>query len=211
MAVIVRRLAAAPVEATVTRRAGPPANVLMHAGDFAYAVRGILYEAGTALRLPDMLGRAVSSGSLDEFAQRYFDREVRFEATLAHGLHFSVLCSEDVPFPAERDIVEATKGTFMGRYLFDEYRHACAQWPRAPIRSDARTPVTARVPTLLVSGWLDPSTPPQFAERVARSLPVSRLLVSTASAHGSLQGCAGAAAAHVLATTSLAGVPEVCR
>lgn len=211
LSLILKRLAAAPVKATVTRRAAPPARVSMRAGDFAYAVRGILYSARTALQLPDMLGRAASTGNLDEFAQRYFDREVGFETGFAHGLHLSVLCAEDVPFPTEREIQEATSGTFMGRYLFDEYRQACARWPRAAIRPDTRTPLSARVPALLVSGMLDPSTPPEFAERVARSLPGSRLLLSPATAHGSLGGCAGPAAAHVLATGSLAGMPDACR
>lgn len=211
MAAILTRLAAAPARATITRRTGPPATIRMSVGDFGYAVRGILYNARTGLQLPDLLGRAVATRDLNEFAQRYFDREVGFERTLAHGLHFSVFCSEDVPFPTERDIVEATSGTFLGRYLFDEYRHACAQWPRGSIRADARTPVAARVPTLLVSGWLDPSTPPEFAEWVARSLPESRLVVSPSTAHGSVSGCAAPAAAHLLATGSFAGMPDVCR
>jgi pimeloyl-ACP methyl ester carboxylesterase len=158
-----------------------------------------------------MLHRAAATGNLDEFAQRYFDREVRFERTLAFGLHFSVFCAEDIPFAAEREIVEATEGTFLGRYLFDEYRQACARWPRARLRSDARTPVASRVPTLLISGAFDPSTPPAFAERVARSLPVSRLLVSRWTAHGSVGGCAAPAAAHVLRTGSLDGMPDGCR
>ena len=211
MAAILRRLAAAPVKATVTRRTGPPVTVQMRAGDFTYAVRGILYNARTALELPDLLGRAAASGDLSEFAQRYFDRQVGFEGRLAYGVHFSVFCSEDVAFPTEREIVEATSGTFIGRYLFDEYRNACARWPRSAIRPDARTPVTARAPTLLLSGWFDPVTPPEFAERVARALPENRLVVSPSTAHGSVFGCAGPAAAHVLTRGTFEGMPDVCR
>ena len=211
LAAILRRLATGPATATITRRTGPPAIVQVRTGDFTYAVRGLLYNARTALELPDMLGRAVTTGRLDEFAQRYFDREAGFVGRLALGLHFSVLCAEDVPFPTEREIEEATSGTFIGRYLFDEYRQACARWPRAPILPDARTPVRARVPVLLISGWFDPTTPPEFAERVAQTLAGSRLLVVRSSAHGSVGGCAGPAAAHVLANGSFTGMPEVCR
>ena len=211
LAAILRRLEAGPVPATITRRTGPPVIVQVGTGDFTYAVRGMLYNARTALELPDILGRAATTGRLDEFAQRYFDREAGFVGRLALGLHFSVLCSEDVAFPTEREIVEATSGTFIGRYLFDEYRQACARWPRAPIRSDTRAPVRARVPVLLLSGWFDPSTPPEFAERVARTLPEHRLIVAPSSAHVSVWGCAGPAAAHVLANGSFTGMPEVCR
>jgi pimeloyl-ACP methyl ester carboxylesterase len=211
LAAILRRLAAGPVTATITRPTGPPAIVQVRTGDFTYAVRGLLYNVRTALQLPDMLGRAAATGRLDEFAQRYFDREAGFVGRLMLGLHFSVLCPEDVAFPTEREIADATSGTFIGRYLFDEYRGACAQWPRTPIMPDARTPVSARVPVLLVSGWFDPTTPPEFAERVARSLPEHRLLVVPQSAHGSVGGCAAPAAAHLLASGSFTGMPEVCR
>lgn len=211
MATIQRRLTAGPVRARVTPRSGTPVTVQVSAGDFAYAVRGILYYARTALELPDLLGHAAATGDLSEFAQRYLDRELGFADSLAHGVHFSVFCAEDVPFPTEREIEEATSGTFLGRYLFDEYRHACARWPRAAIRPDARTPVTARVSTLLLSGWFDPSTPPAFAERVAQSLPRSRLIVSPSTSHGSVAGCAQPAAVHLLASGSFTGMPEVCR
>jgi pimeloyl-ACP methyl ester carboxylesterase len=210
LATILRRLNAGPARATITRRTGPPVTVQVSAGDFTYAVRGMLYDARTALQLPDLLGRAATTGRLDEFAQRYFDRETGFVGRLEHGVHFTVLCAEDVPFPTEREIVEATTGTFIGRYLFDEYRNACARWPRAPIRPGTRTPVSVRVPTLLISGWFDPSTPPEFAERVARALPHARLIVAPSSSHVSVWGCAGPAAAHVLATGSFTGMPDAC-
>ncbi len=122
-----------------------------------------------------------------------------------------MLCAEDVPFATDAEIEQAAAGTFLGRYLFDEYRQACAQWPRAAIPADARTPVSATVPTLLVSGALDPSTPPEFAERVARGLSESRLVVAPLAAHGAVGGCAAPAAAHLLATGSFAGMPDVCR
>ena len=71
--------------------------------------------------------------------------------------------------------------------------------------------VTVRVPTLLVSGHFDPVTPPQFADRIARSLPLARTVLSPTTAHGSSSGCPRAAVLHVITTGSLEGVPEVCR
>jgi pimeloyl-ACP methyl ester carboxylesterase len=213
LAFLERRLAAGPGQAMVRPRAGGArVRVAMSAGDFGYAVRGILYGGGAVVaELPGLLGRAAADGDFSEFAQRYFDRESAIEAGIALGVHLSVFCAEDVPFAADREIGEATSGTFLGRYLFDEYRGACAQWPRAPIPDDARAPVSARVPALLVSGFFDPVTPPRFAERVARSLPLSHLIVSPASGHGSAAGCPRAAVLHVLAGGALDGMPEVCR
>jgi pimeloyl-ACP methyl ester carboxylesterase len=84
-------------------------------------------------------------------------------------------------------------------------------WPRATLEPDARRPVSARVPTLLVSGSFDPVTPPEFGERVARSLPQSRTIVAPAGAHGSAAGCPREAVLHVLVRGTIEGMPDVCR
>ena len=90
-------------------------------------------------------------------------------------------------------------------------RAVATQGPRGAIAADARTPVAARVPVLLVSGFFDPVTPPDFAQRVARTLPNSRLVVSPTGGHGSATGCPRAAVLHLPVTGTLDGVPAVCR
>lgn len=207
---LLRRLDAGPVPTTFSA-AGTNVTVPFSRGDFAYAIRGILYAADSVSRLPEMIGHAAASGDFGEFAEAYWSRDVSLDRVIAFGTHLSVFCAEDVPFPTDADVEQATAGTFLGRYLFDEYRNACRAWPRGQIAADARTPVTAPVPTLLVSGAFDPVTPPSFAERVARSLPVSLSIVDPAGSHGSSFGCAREAVLYVLARGTLGGAPAVCR
>lgn len=207
---LLRRLDAGPVPTTLSA-AGRPVTVAMHRGDFGYAVRGLLYNANAVSRLPDMISRAASTGDFREFADYYWSRDATMDRAIAFGTHLTVFCAEDVPFPTEADITAATSGTFLGRYLFDEYRGACLEWPRGRITGDARTPVTAPIPTLLLSGAFDPVTPPAFAERVARSLPLSLSITSPTASHGAALGCPRAAVLYVLGRGTLKGVPEVCR
>lgn len=207
---LLRRLDVGPVETTLSA-AGTGIRVPFHRGDFAYAVRGILYRASSVSQLPEMVGRAAASADFGEFANAYWTRDVSMDRAIAFGTHLSVFCAEDVPFPSEADVEQATAGTFLGRYLFDEYRNACRDWPRSRIAADARTPVTSRAPTLLVSGAFDPVTPPAFAERVARSLAASLSITVPAGSHGSSYGCPRAAVLHVLQHATLDGVPSVCR
>jgi pimeloyl-ACP methyl ester carboxylesterase len=207
---LLHRFDSGPVPTKMTA-AGSQVIVQMQRGDFGYAVRGILYSDRGVTSLADMVGRASASGDFSEFANQYWAREAGMERSLALGLHLAVLCAEDVPFASDAEVVQATSGTFLGRYLFDEYRNACQSWPRAKLAADARKPVTARVPTLLVSGAFDPSTPPQFADHVARSLPLSLSVTSSIGAHGSAFGCARDAVIHVLARGTLEGMPAVCR
>lgn len=207
---VLQRFDRGPVETRVdTNRAGGT-TVSMSRGDFAYAVRGILYENATS-RLPDMLSKAAASGDLSEFATAYWLRAKTIGAAVADGLHFSVFCAEDVPFPTDRQVDTASAGTFLGRYLFDEYRAACGAWRRAALADDARTPVLSRVPTLLVSGAFDPVTPPAFADRVAKSLPVSLKIVSPLDGHGVTLGCAMPAVLYVLGRATIDGAPPVCQ
>ena len=207
---LVARLDAGPLPATV-RGTGGPVTVSLARGDFGYAVRGILYDWTAFETLPDMIGRAASSGDLSDFAQAYWRRRVRFDDTLALGMYLSIVCAEDVPFIRDAEIEPASTGTFLGRYLVDEYRAACGVWRRGVVPADVHVPLTARVPALLRSGTFDPVTPPEFADRVARSLPGARAILSPFAAHGSAAGCARPAALHVLSGGPLEAMPDVCR
>jgi pimeloyl-ACP methyl ester carboxylesterase len=207
---LVRKLRRGPAPVFVKPKQREPVPVMMHLGDFGYAVRGILYRRDQSPQLPAMIHTAATTGDLSPFAQRYWERAADFEEEFADGLHFSIFCAEDVPFMSEEEITAATTGTFIGRYLIDEYRQICSEWPRASIAPDFRQPLDAPVPTLLVSGYFDPVTPPEMAERVARHLPMHRHIVDSLGHHGSSFGCAWSAVLYVLEKGTLDGMPAVC-
>jgi hypothetical protein len=182
----------------------------MSRGDFGYAIRGILYNARGAQELPGMITRAAATGDVSEFAQRYWERQVAFSRTFSTGLHLSVLCAEDIPFIPPGDVAAAVANTFLGEYLVAEYRRACAAWPVAPVQLDFTRPVSGVVPTLLISGYFDPVTPPSFADAVAKTLSVSWHEVARQGAHGSVGFCV-ADALLVLQSGTLNGVTGACR
>ena len=208
---LLERFDRGPIDASVMLADGRPVPVRMSRQDFLYAVRGILYQPTAADQLPQWVLDSARTGRVDVFAQRYWQRARRMQATLAHGLHLSVDCSEDVPFTDPESIRRETDGTAIGRYLFDEYANACTLWPSRPVAAEWRAPVTAPVPVLLLSGELDPVTPPEFGERVARSLPRSRHIVVAGGAHGVAADCALPAVLHVLGEGMLDRLPDVCR
>jgi pimeloyl-ACP methyl ester carboxylesterase len=158
-----------------------------------------------------MIAAAAATGDLSAFAQRYWSRAMMMNASIAYGMHLSVFCPEDVDAVTDAQVAAATKDTRIGTYIVDEYRTACRLWPKAIVAADFRTPVTARVPVLLVSGKYDPVTPPELADRVAKSLPLSRHIVVPTSGHGSAAACPRPAVLYVLKTGSFDGMPEVCR
>jgi pimeloyl-ACP methyl ester carboxylesterase len=73
----------------------------------------------------------------------------------------------------------------------DDFIRACRIWPRGDVPADFYEPVRSEVPALILSGGIDPATPPRHGDLVAASLPNSRHFVAPQLGHGvSLHGCA---------------------
>jgi pimeloyl-ACP methyl ester carboxylesterase len=106
----------------------------------------------------------------------------RAAGELAMGMHFSVVCSEDLPW-----LHTATDmpGADFGREQAQLYQRACAHWPRGEVPAAYRTVLASAAPVLLLSGGLDPATPTRHGERVARLLgPTARHVALPYVGHG---------------------------
>lgn len=208
---LLQRFDAGPVEAFVTKQDGERVAVEMHKGDFGYAVRGILYRSAAIARLPRMIHEAATGNDVSAFAQFHWERDVAIRNFVAMGVHFSVFGTEDVPFIDAAAIPRLTEGTFLGRYLVDQYTAACAAWGgQGTLPEGFHDPVRSDAPVLLISGYYDPSTPPQVAEEVASHLPNSRHIVVRNEAHGAGFGCARQIVADFLISASLDGLGSAC-
>ena len=206
---LLARFDAGTVQAPI-RTGATPVVVEMTRGDLGYALRGMLYEPRAVFELPAHIARGAATGDVTPFAQAYAERASRLHRTLAHGMHLSVQCSEDVARIRDEEIDPATAGTFLGRYVVDEYRRACAGWPVAPVETVAPPGGTLRAPVLPVSGYFDPVTPPAMAAGVAAFLPLARHIIAPAGAHGSAAGCPRAAVLHLLIRATFDGMPGGC-
>lgn len=107
---------------------------------------------------------------------------------LAAGMHFSVVCAEDVPrmVPAA-----SAPRTDFGDAQARLYREVCQGWPRGTVPAEFYRIPASTVPALLLSGAVDPATPPAQAERVARALgPQALHVVAPHTGHGVMAlGC----------------------
>ncbi len=157
-------------------------------GDFAYAIRGLLYSSNTD-RLPRMVEDAYETGDLEPFSSYYIDRASWVASSFATGMHLSVVCSEDVGFTRESEVGETTSGTFMGDYLYRQYEGACRRWPKGVVAEDYREPVHSSAPVLLLSGEWDPVTPPSWGNEVAEHLSNSLHVIVPRAGHGVAGPC----------------------
>jgi pimeloyl-ACP methyl ester carboxylesterase len=148
-----------------------------------------LYVAELASLLPFGVS-AAAGGDFNPLLAQNLEFTTDVSENLSVGMHLSVICAEDVPRISPQDL-EALTSSFFGRALVDDFMRACAIWPRGPVPADYYTPVSSQVPALILSGGIDPATPPRHGDRVAATLPNSRHFVAPHLGHGvSLHGCA---------------------
>jgi pimeloyl-ACP methyl ester carboxylesterase len=148
---------------------------------FALALRGILY-APTTQRLVPLV---ISEASRDNWAPILglsLAAGESLQEVMTPGLLFAVLCAEDLSDVTSADIPQRERDSFVGTSQIDEFLGFCAAWPKPLSRVDW-SPPTAGNPVLLLSGALDPATPPYRADDAARSLGNSRHIVVPNGGH----------------------------
>ena len=129
---------------------------------------------------------------------------------LALGMHLSVICAEDVPRIAPGELAAASRA-FFGSALINDFVRACALWPRGPVPADFYTPVHADTPVLILSGGIDPATPPRHGAEVAKTLPNAKHLVAPQLGHGvSLHACAPRLVADFIRAGSARDIDGAC-
>ena len=69
---------------------------------------------------------------------------------------------------------------------------ACAFWPKGRVDPDYYEPVVSDVPALVLSGELDPVTPPAWGASVARHLRHAAHFTAAGTGHGVIATACGA-------------------
>lgn len=206
---VVRRLDRAPAEAVVwhpVTRA--PARVRLSRSAFGEALRVMMYSTDRITSIPLLIDRA-HRGDLTPFAAIALESSRNLRRDLRFGVLMSVVCAEDVPRIRESEIARETRGTLIGDERVRTQMAACASWPKAELSRDHGVPAESRVPTLLISGTLDPVTPPRWGAEAARHLPNAVHLV-VPGGHTPQSPCLDAIARRVLERASAQGLDTSC-
>ncbi|MES3013374.1 MAG: alpha/beta hydrolase [Pseudomonadota bacterium] len=152
------------------------------------AVRGALYNPAMAAALPAAITEA-AAGRVEGLVGMGSLLGARRGLRLAMGMHFSVVCAEDVPLMSK---ATDKPGADFGNTQATIYQRVCAEWPRGAVPEAFYSIPPSRTPALLLTGGLDPATPPRHAARVAKALgPAAQLVVVPNAGHSVLGiGCA---------------------
>jgi pimeloyl-ACP methyl ester carboxylesterase len=183
-------LASLPRQASLVHPVSGRAESLEVTRDAVLAmVRGPLYAPSLAAALPAAIDEARDGrfGPLAGLASA-FGGSARRGLRLAAGMHFAVVCAEDYPGMATSTDRPAAD---FGAAFADIYRDVCSTLQPGSVPPAFYRLGVAQAATLLLSGGVDPVTPPRHAERVARALGTkARHIVVANAGHGLMNlGC----------------------
>lgn len=205
-AALLDRLEAEPLTTTLPDpTSAEPVTLTLDDADVLNLTFPLLYTPEIAALLPLSLQQAADGDFAPLIAQAGAS-----DTGLYLGMFYAVACTEDAPFIDAAEASTLAHGTLFGDRT-ETLREVCTAWPTGELSAEFGTPVVSDVPVLLLSGEADPVTPPQYAARVAETLPNSLHVIGPGMGHGLIgRGCIDALVADFIAAGSVAGLDASC-
>ncbi|MFC1526001.1 alpha/beta hydrolase [Candidatus Latescibacterota bacterium] len=207
---LLARLDRSPDEISIQHpRTGAHLDVTITRDTIVFLVRGALYSAELSSLLPLVIDRAHQGdyGPLAAMADPWND----IDKAMSLGMFFSVICSEDLSQITEADRQLMLAEPFLGGAALELYEEVCGFWPRGDLPAGYHDPVVSDRPVLVLSGALDPVTPPRWGELVTAHLTRARHVVVPGVAHGTLAyGCVPRLMAQFLEEGSVDSLDVTC-
>jgi pimeloyl-ACP methyl ester carboxylesterase len=207
---LVKELDAAPAKVRLTHpRTGIAEDVTVD-GEFVVNVLfGALYAPLTSTLLPELIARAERRDFQSLLALAMANEGAA--DNMAIGMQMSVVCAEDFPRITPDQMERESAETVFTTHLMDARMKACEFWPKGEVDAAFYEPVKSAVPTLVLSGDLDPVTPPQWGESVLPHLANARHIVVPATGHGAIMtGCGMRIATQFINEGSAANLDTNC-
>ena len=178
---VVARLEQAPVKFEIAHpRLGSKTDFVLSRSKFISNLRMQLYSMQTRTLVPLIIHQAFLGNY-----QPVIGLIAMSDAGMSMyvGLTLNIVCNEDLPKITQSMFTADADNSFGGNDSHNAWLQACPLWPRYSVDESFYDSVTTNIPTLILSGNLDPVTPPSNGEKSAATLPNSHHIVSKNSAH----------------------------
>lgn len=175
------RLAATPASLSLPDpRTAETSKIDMTSMRFVGTVQNILYSQADSRRLPFLIHSAYQDRWQPFIARSNVARDFAAEGP-AMPLHLAVVCAEDFPRLTPQLLEEDTKASFLSAAQVMRIGKMCEAMavPAVPYKEPAM--ITA--PVLLLSGALDPVTPPRRAETARKYMKNAQHLIVKNGGH----------------------------
>lgn len=191
---------------------GERTRVKLDRATLASAIRILSYGRPTAALFPLLFHAARATGDLGPLAaQVLLVQEGSVLKAMSWGMFLSVICAEDVPFIDAKAGAAQAAGTYVGDAPIAFLQDTCRVWPRGEVAPDYHAPVTSDAPVLVLSGELDPITPPANGDQAARTLRRARHIVVPGEGHNVVgTGCVPRLFSEFVEQGAAEGLDDAC-
>ncbi len=208
---LLQQLEAEPVETVLSNAAnGKPETIEVGHKWLAEAVRSALYVPSQASIIPFALQR-VEQGDYSVFGALAANSAAWASSTMTIGSTLSVLCREDVPTLTRAEAERLGEDSFHGANYYNNWAALCSNWPVLGVPEGYGDPITSDIPTIILSGALDPVTPPAMALVAEKGLRNAQHMIADNAGHNvSAFGCAPDIMADFIKAASPEGLDPAC-
>jgi len=206
---LAERLEQNPAEVSLEHpTSGEPLTFTFDRDVLASSLRFLSYSSDTQAMLPLLIHEAYEQRRYDRLASQMLIAASGLQQMISQGMELSVSCAEDYPWFPQRPEPNAY---LMGELMTRAVGIQCGIWPRGEVPEGFHEPVSADVPVLLLSGELDPVTPPEYGDEVALHFPQALHLVAPGQGHiVTTRGCVGDLVSQFIIEAGFAALDTSC-
>jgi len=204
-AALVQRLEAAPEPIHFTHPlTGKRLEAYLEAPVVNRVIRGVLYDRTLTRLVPLAIEEAYAGNYAPLITFGFLNTSQ--DLAISIGMMASVLCAEDMQLANET----LTAAQF-DNSLMEVLTPICRFWPHEFVPEDYFQPVRSDKPVLLLSGKLDPITPPKYANEAHIYLENAEHIIVPGVGHSALlSGCIPRLASQFINSASVQGLDMSC-
>lgn len=172
------------------------------------ALRFALYSNSTRALIPLAVEKA-SQGDYSALIGLMVAQDMVTDLSI--GVNTAVVCAEDWPFWTDENRAYYS-GSDLGREWMAAVDIICPLWQVKPVAADFLQPLSSEIPILLLSGGLDPVTPPKGAELAMTEMRHAKHLIAPEATHivASQTSCAPKLISQFIAEQSVEALDGSC-
>lgn len=151
----------------------PTGSLMLSGRIFATVMTRFLYFPFLTRELPELIFQ-MRDGDFSVFKQAFgMMMAANGPTSMSMGLHYSVMCADAFPLTSAAKIEMQAAGLpaeLKPAFTLSSYLDLCPTWNVPASPAAALQPVSSGIPSMVLSGQIDPVTPPAWGQHAAETL-----------------------------------------
>lgn len=205
-------LVAEPAELSIPHpRLGTTTKLIVDVAKFVSTIQQNLYHTQGRSMLPLVINQAAKGNFMPLVGMLAQGDEVQPKGGIYASVLMNIACNEDFSQITDQEWNADANNSFARDIAHQGLRLVCPVWPKYQVEPSFYQPIKVDIPTLILSGNLDPVTPPEYGDRADAMLPNSRHIIAKNLSHiVAVNDCGVGLVAQFIDTLDLTSVDESC-